>query len=201
MKSPKKYFLFILLFFCCHSYAQSKNDSVFSQVFLSSLRFTDTKAGKIIQLQNGIAADKPVLFIFLSPECPLCRNYSLVLNKLYGEYADRVRFYGIIPGKTYNAETVNSFARKYKIAFPLYVDRELKLSRYLHATATPEVILLSKSSELLYKGAIDDWFADIGKQRARTTRNFLRDALDQQLEGKTVSIKRTKAVGCYINDY
>jgi len=201
MRFLKKYFLCIILFYCGHSYAQSKNDSVFSAEFISSVQLADAKAGKIIHLGKEIGAGKPALFIFLSPECPLCQNYSLVLNRLYGEYGKRISFYGIIPGKTYDTKTISSFAKKYKIAFPLYIDRVLKLSRYLQATATPEVILLNNRSELLYKGAIDDWFADLGKQRSRATMNFLRDALDRQLGGEPVALKRTKAIGCYINDY
>jgi len=201
MRFLKKYFLCLLLLYCSHSYAQSKNDSVFSAEFISTTQLADAKAGEIIHLGRGIGTGKPVLFIFLSPECPLCQQYSLVLNKLYGEYGKKVNFYGIIPGKTFDANTINGFSEKYKIAFPLYIDRVLKLSRYLQATATPEVILLDNRSELLYKGAIDDWFADLGKQRSRTTKNFLHDALDQQLGGEPVAVKRTKAIGCYINDY
>lgn len=201
MKFSKKYLLFILFFYYGDTYAQPKNDSVFSAAFLMSVNLTEAVTGRIVSLKNGNAANKPELFIFLSPECPLCQNYSLVLNKIYRQYGDRVRFYGIIPGKTYAAETIIGFAEKYKIDFPLFIDKALILSHYLKATTTPEVILLNNSHELLYKGAIDNWFMDIGKQRARTTKDFLRQALDQQLGGKTIALKRTKAIGCYINDY
>ena len=201
MEFSKKYFLLILFFYCGYTYAQPKNDSVFSSTFLSSVNLTDAETGKIVRLKNENAANKPELFIFLSPECPLCQNYSLVLNKIYREYGGRVRFYGIIPGKTYAAETISDFSKKYKIIFPIFIDKALTLSHYLRATTTPEVILLNNSNELLYKGAIDDWFMDIGKQRTRTTKDFLRDALAQQFSGETVALKRTKAIGCYINDY
>ena len=201
MKVSKKYFLLILLFYCGYTYAQPKNDSVFSSAFLASVNLTAAETGKAVRLKKENAANKPELFIFLSPECPLCQNYSLVLNKIYREYGEKVRFYGIIPGKTYTAETINDFAKKYKVVFPLFIDRALILSHYLKATTTPEVILLNNNNELLYKGAIDDWFLDIGKQRTRTTKDFLRDALAQQFGGETVVLKRTKAIGCYINDY
>ncbi|HVU85594.1 MAG TPA: hypothetical protein VHC50_12175, partial [Puia sp.] len=102
---------------------------------------------------------------------------------------------------TYDAKTINGFAKKYKITFPLFIDKKLVLSRYLQATATPEVILLKNRDELLYKGAIDDWFMDLGKQRTRATKEFLRDALDRQPGAEMTALKRTKAIGCYINDY
>jgi thiol-disulfide isomerase/thioredoxin len=199
MNALSKHFLIICLAVCNYGHAQTVNDSVFNPSVLSAMQLTDSKNGGMVFLPEK-QADQPVLFIFLSPECPLCQNYTRVLNQLYREYGNRIAFYGIIPGKTYDAKTINGFAKKYSITYPLYIDRALKLSRYLRATATPEVILLNKN-ELVYKGAIDDWFADIGKQRARATKNFLRDALSRELNGKTVAFKRTKAVGCYINDY
>ncbi len=200
MKPLKIYYLCILIFYGCHSYAQSKNDSVFSSAFISSVKLTDVEKSKTISLNAESISGKPGLFIFLSPECPLCQNYTLVLNKIYQDYANKVKFYGIIPGKTYSAKTIDLFAKKYKIAFPLLIDEALTISHYLQAIATPEVILLNSGGELIYKGAIDDW-KDIGKQRTRATQNFLRDALDQKLNGETVTLKRTKVIGCYINDY
>lgn len=201
MKCSKKYLLCILVFYGSHSYAQSKNDSVFNSAFISSINLRDAERGMPVSLNGGALSDKPELLIFLSPECPLCQSYTLVLNKLYQKYGNGVRFYGVISGKTYNAAAISSFVKKYKIAFPLFIDKQLALSRYLQATTTPEVILLNNRNELLYRGAIDDRVADIGKQRTRATKDFLRDALDEQLSGERVSLKRTKAIGCYINDY
>jgi hypothetical protein len=83
----------------------------------------------------------------------------------------------------------------------LFIDSDKKLTTYLHATVTPQVILLNDKGELKYKGAIDNWAVSLGKQRVTTTQNFLDDALQQSLSDKTVLTKRTKAVGCRINDY
>ena len=197
----KKYFPLLLFLYCGQSYAQSVNDSFFNAYFLSSITLINSQTGGNLTLKAEDPAGLRELYIFLSPECPLCQNYSLVLNKLYREYGSRVKFYGIIPGRTYDAKTINGFAKKYKIAFPLFIDKKLVLSRYLQATATPEVILLKNRDELLYKGAIDDWFMDLGKQRTRATKEFLRDALDRQPGAEMTALKRTKAIGCYINDY
>src|SRR5690349_14975064 len=67
--------------------------------------------------------DKPVVYIFLSPECPLCKNYAPVLQELQNRYKD-VQFYGIISGKTFNKAEVSEYARDYKITFPILMDTD-----------------------------------------------------------------------------
>ncbi|WP_449436222.1 hypothetical protein [Pedobacter steynii] len=58
------------------------------------------KSVKLIDL-NGKAGQinlsTPVIFVFLSPECPLCKNYLPGLVKLQNANKG-ISFYGIIPG-------------------------------------------------------------------------------------------------------
>jgi hypothetical protein len=141
------------------------------------------------------------LFVFLSPECPLCKNYTPVLNALQQQYRQTVKMVGIIPGRTYSAATVNAFAKKYKTTFPLLVDREKKLTNYLHASVTPEAVLLNKHYELVYKGAIDNRVKQLGVQSWQATENYLADAVTQYLQHTAIAVKRKQAVGCLINDF
>lgn len=181
--------------------AQPGNDSVFNPARIAAVVLTQGREGHATSLKEAMNSGKPGLFIFLSPECPICRNYTKALNEICAKYAPGVRFYGIIPGRTYSSAVVDSFALKYRIAFPLYIDQTLALTRYLRASATPEVILLNDRQRLAYKGAIDNWFSDIGSSRSRATKHFLEDALREQLNGERITLKRTKAIGCSINDY
>jgi len=176
----------------CNMHAQTPiadgvNDSVFSAKRLSS----------IIHLPSRNTSPLS-LFVFLSPECPLCQNYTPALNKLARQYMGKVRVYGIIPGKAYDAATIKTFREKYKITYPLLTDPSFRLSRYLHASITPEVVLLNDRSELVYKGAIDDWLKALGKMKTKITSHYLEDAIAGYPDQAT--IKRTKAVGCLIND-
>lgn len=109
-----------------------------------------------------------------------------------------MRLYGIIPGKSYDAKTIKTFREKYKITYPLLTDASFRLSRYLHASITPEVVLLNAQYELVYRGAIDDWLKDLGKMKTKITVHYLEDAIEKYPGQAT--IKRTKAVGCLIND-
>jgi len=202
MRPVKIYiFLFLCIFFSKAQYAQQLNDSVFQYSTIMSVKLVDAVTNKNSTLKNIAAVQPLLLFVFLSPECPLCKNYSAVLNELQHQYGEMVQFVGIIPGKTYSAATVNAFARKYKIAFPLLIDPAKKLTGYLHGTITPEVILLNNQYGLVYKGAIDNRVTQLGAQRWKATENYLSDAVSQYLQHLVVTAKRVKAIGCLINDF
>ena len=139
--------------------------------------------------------------IFLSPECPLCQNYSLPLNQLHKKYAGKVQFTGVVPGKAYSAAAVGAFTEKYHIGFPVYIDSTKTMSTSLKATVTPEVFLLGPDKKVLYHGSIDNWIKDLGMQSARPTAFYLQDAIDQSLAHQPVRVSFNKPVGCLINDY
>ncbi|MDO6430200.1 redoxin domain-containing protein [Flavitalea sp. BT771] len=199
MSAIRKYILILLLgALWLPSHAQ--NDSVFNAGRLSAFWLTGMGSGPSTHLPAS-SAGKLRLFIFLSPECPLSQNYSGVLNQLYAAYAADLQMVGIIPGKTYRQAEVDSFIKKYKIAYPLFIDPLLDLSHYLKASVTPEAILLDTENQLVYKGAIDNWYKTLGKAGARATAHYLRDAIEASSRHQPPSIKRTTAVGCLINDF
>jgi len=193
----------VILFLAIGLYASlrlpAQNDLAYGNI--SSYSLFDVNTEKTLHLDKAPSGKKLSLFIFLSPECPLCQNYSTLLNSLRSLYAGQVDQYGVIPGRAYPAKEVRAFGQKYGITFPLLIDDSKKFSNYLHATVTPEVILLGPKDELLYKGAIDDLWQDLGKRRLKATKNYLQDAMEASLHSKVVPVNQTKAVGCLINDF
>ena len=194
-----KLFLFFLL---------SRSFAVVAQV--TDVHFDLTKIKRISlvdeydqsrQLTKNIF--KPLnLFVFLSPECPLCKNYTAVLNKISRDFSvDSFVIIGIVSGKAYSPEEVNSFKKEYSVDFQLFIDKAKKLTNYLEATITPEVVLMSDKGRLIYRGAIDDWVTDLGKNKIRPEKEYLRLAVTQYINHQPISIKKTKPKGCYINDY
>jgi hypothetical protein len=196
---PMQKYMWVLLVFPWHfSPAQPKNDSVFSAAALSSVRLFDAATGHDVSIRP---ATRLRLFVFLSPECPICQNYTRTLNRLSQQYAGSIEVDGIIPGKTWKAPDINAFAAKYHIPYPLWMDRSMSLAHYLQASTTPEVILLTADNDLIYKGAIDNWFKSPGRARNTPTENYLQDAIDLALRHSRPAIKRTTPVGCLINDF
>jgi len=156
---------------------------------------------KLINLsgkESRINLDKPTVIVFLSPECPLCKNYLPNLVKLQNANSD-INFYGVIPGTSYTLKDINALKNEYGINFDLLTDRNMQLSKYLSATTTPEVFLINKMGAITYSGLIDNWASSLGQKRLVITEKYLEKAIKDQLDGKQ-TFKKTIPVGCLIND-
>jgi peroxiredoxin len=156
----------------------------------------------LISWQISNAQPAPVsIYVFLSPECPLCQNYTRTLNQLEQNYTGKIRIIGIVPGKTWKKSDLTTFAAKYHLTFPLQQDSDLKLTHSLHATTTPEAILLGPDKTVIYQGAIDNWYKALGRSAGKPTKNYLQDAIDYTLRHQPPPTKKTEPVGCLINDF
>lgn len=138
------------------------------------------------------------VFVFLSPECPLCKNYMPILNDFSKENSD-VQIVGIIPGKSYTSQSIKDFAKDYSLKFDLYSDNKKSLTAVLKAKVTPEVVVLDNSGNIYYRGQIDNWQAKLGTKRKVITEHYLEDAL-KRLGQKNLKYEETTPIGCLIND-
>jgi thiol-disulfide isomerase/thioredoxin len=145
--------------------------------------------------------NKWTLLVFLSPECPLSKNYAVVIQQLATDFQNQIQVVGIIPGATFSKKEIRQFASKYKLSFPLVIDEKMATVKAVEATVTPEVVLMTNKASLIYRGAIDDWAVDLGKKRTKASREYLRDAIKQTQEGIPVTQKINQPVGCLINEF
>jgi peroxiredoxin len=114
-----------------------------------------------------------------------------------------VEFVGVFPNEnSSNAKTIAKFKEKYKLPFDLVLDEGRKLTKTWKATRTPEVFLIRKSNQtLLYHGKIDNSFESIGRRRTVVTEHYLKNALQDVLQGKTTNPSENQAVGCFLTTY
>jgi thiol-disulfide isomerase/thioredoxin len=143
---------------------------------------------------------KLLVIVWLSPECPLCQNYTLTLNQLSQKYHDVLTIVGVFPGDSYTREEYLAFQKKYAISFILLTDRKKLLTAAIHATVTPEVFLYDEKRNLKYSGAIDNWVVGLGKSTKKATISYLDDAIVHTLDGVPASPVYTQPIGCFIND-
>lgn len=136
---------------------------------------------------------------FLSPECPLCLNYTLAFKEIEKEFgSDSTAFFGVHSGKWFSNNEVEDYALKYGLKMKMLLDDENALAENLGASVTPEVFVLNSKSEVLYSGKIDNWVNDLGKKKLDVSDHYLKDALTAILANQTVEINRTEPVGCLI---
>jgi hypothetical protein len=135
----------------------------------------------------------------MDPECPMCANYSKVINELAPKYlSDSIQFYGLFTGPFSTEREIKAFALKYKVEIPFILDPEYRLASYFNAEVTPEVFVLDSSGKLVYQGLIDNWAIALGKKRKRASEHYLADALEAINSGNDLEVEFTKAVGCII---
>ena len=144
-------------------------------------------------------AQQQTVFIFLSPECPLCQNYSVKINELAEELAsDSLKFIGVVSGTFYPKDQIQRYLVKYEMHLPVILDPEFRLAQALNAEITPEVFYTAPGGEVLYCGAIDDWAISLGQKRINVQNDYLRNAIVAHQQRKEINPTRTKAVGCFI---
>ena len=137
--------------------------------------------------------------VFLSPECPLCQNYTLTLNNMIKKYwNNNVKIIGIFPGTFFSKADFLDFKKKYKVSFPLYTDASNMLTKRLGATVTPEVFLIDSQGKIQYKGRIDNWAYEVSRKRKVITQHDLQNALESLIHHQPILVTQTKAIGCFI---
>jgi len=155
--------------------------------------FTLTDTGGKSQSFNDLKGKNGVVVVFLSTQCPVVRGYNERISKLAADYqAKGINFIGINSNSTESLGVVKSHAEEnYK--FPVLIDAKNVVADQMGANVTPEMFYFNEKNVLVYHGAIDN-----DKSGENPTNNYLRDAIDATLAGKTVAKTTAYAIGCSI---
>jgi hypothetical protein len=123
------------------------------------------------------------------------------MNEICQEFkSDDVSFVGLFPNRFSSEEAIDSFARKYQIEFPLKKEYFQSKTKSFAVTVTPEVVVYNETRQkLIYKGRIDNAFADLGRQRRVVTAHELRNVLIDLKNGEVKAYDHIPAVGCLIS--
>ncbi len=158
---------------------------------LENFKLTDTSGAE--KSFNDLKGKNGAVLIFLSVQCPVVKGYDARIVKLAEDYAAKgINVIGINSNSTEGADKVKTHASEnYK--FPVLIDKGNVLADKLGANVTPETFYFNAKNVLVYHGAIDN-----SRNGENITDNFLRDALDTSLSGKTIAKTSANAFGCTI---
>lgn len=162
--------------------------------------------GKVHCLKDYASA-RILVVMFTCNHCPTAQLYETRIKQLVSDYQDRgVAFVAVNPN---NAAAVRLDEQGYtdlsdslaemKIRaeyrhfnFPYLYDGETqKVSRVYGPAATPHLFIFDSERKLRYTGRVDN-----NPREPLVTRKDARNALDELLAGKPVSVAKTPAVGC-----
>lgn len=148
---------------------------------------------------SALTAENGLVLLFMDPDCPVTQKYGATVREIYQKYKSQgINVAAIYPVVGAEVAKISKFAEEYQFTFPHLMDSKLKFTKAIGATITPEVFLLDTEGNILYQGAIDNWFYELGRYRRVITQHYLKDALQAHLRDKPVPNARTEAVGCMI---
>jgi peroxiredoxin len=90
-------------------------------------------------------------------------------------------------------DAMKQYAKSQGYNWYYVVDEKSALADAFGANRTPETFLFNKEGKLVYHGAIDD-----NPDESSVTRKHLKEAVDEMIGGKDVTIKTSRSVGCGI---
>ena len=145
---------------------------------------------------SDFADRRAVVFAMTGTGCPLCLKYSPSLAAIEREYQDQgVAFVFINPNESESVERVQDAVNTHRFQGPYVRDGQMNLPRILGADTTTEVFVLDQARTLVYRGAVDDQYG-FGYALEAPRKNFLTDALDAVLIGRTPETQATTSPGC-----
>jgi peroxiredoxin len=160
------------------------------------LSFTDIRYLK--RSLDDFPGKKAYVLAFVTTGCPVVPRYMPALKRLDADYRDKgVQLLAVNVGPQDGVVETAAQAVEHDAGFPFVKDFGGRWAAALGVTHTPQVVVLDGERRLRYRGRIDDQYRP-GVTRPAPTRNDLKEALDELLAGKAVSVPQTAADGCPI---
>ena len=120
--------------------------------------------GRIHDVDAALDRGETVALIFWQTWCESCETEAPRISAAAADNAGTIRFLGVVPGRDaeVDAGEVRAVADTWGYAtFPHVRDRDQGLCERLGVSATPTILVLGQSGEVLYRGhrAPKDWRA------------------------------------------
>ncbi|MBL7863795.1 MAG: thioredoxin family protein [Cyclobacteriaceae bacterium] len=158
--------------------------------------------GKMVSLADFKDA-KGAIIVFDCNTCPVSKKYNERIIALNEKFASKgFPLIAINPNSPEvssgdSFEAMVSYAKNKGYRFPYLYDASQAVPTQFGATNTPHVFVLAKdgaSMKVAYIGAIDD----NASSAADATHRYVEEAVNELMQGKQVTTKKTKAIGCTI---
>lgn len=143
---------------------------------------------------------KILIIIFSCNHCPYVQAYEKRIMEIQKDYEQKgVKIIAInsndaskYPEDSFEEMKKRATAKNFNFIY--LRDEDQSVAKSFDASHTPEVFVFDENRKLAYHGKIDDNWQDEGKVKMQ----YLRNALNELLDGKEVSIPETYSIGCTI---
>lgn len=155
--------------------------------------------GKLYSL-DSFKDKKALIIIFSCNHCPYVQAYENRIMAIQKDYEAKGVAVAAINSNDSSQYAEDSFEEMKKRAsikkfnFIYLRDEDQSVAKSFDASHTPEIFLFNEERKLVYHGKIDDNWQEEQKVKTR----YLRNALDELLIGKEISVPETYSIGCTI---
>lgn len=194
----KKLFLPALAAFTLMAFTTVVNIEIGADLPKADVKMKDI-SGKDVSLKDAMKKNG-LLVMFSCNTCPYVIKNQDRTNAI-SEYALRNNI-GVVLVNSNEAyrdkddsfEEMKKYAKDQGFKWYYVVDQNSEVADAFGANRTPENFLFNKEGKLVYHGAIDDNPSDASAVK----RNHLREAINELVANKDISIKTSRSVGCTI---
>ncbi len=143
---------------------------------------------------------KALIIIFSCNHCPYAQAYENRIMAIQKDYAEKgvtvlaINSNDAVQYPDDSFDEMKKRAAEKHFNFLYLRDEDQSVAKSFDAAHTPEIFLFNDKRKLVYSGKIDDNWQDEKKVKTK----YLREALDELLSGKEISVPETFSIGCTI---
>jgi thioredoxin-related protein len=195
----KKFFIFLSIFAVAASFKSFDTLPIGSLIPKANLKLKDV-SGKEIML-NDAKKENGLLVMFSCNTCPVVIANQARTKEVCQFATDKKVGVIILNANEGDRDDGNSFAAMQSYAHQqnynwfYAIDKNSEVADAFGANKTPESFLFDKNGKLVYHGAIDDSPGNANGVK----RHHLKEALNELIAGKSITVSETRSVGCSIN--
>ena len=159
----------------------------------------DDVSGVKISLAD-VKKENGLLVLFSSNTCPFVMQWEGRYPDLKA-WADKNKVGMVVLNSNHQKrdgddsfDAMKKHAKDKGYNFYYALDDQSLIANTFGGQTTPHAFLFNSKMELVYKGAIDDSY----KSAEEVKQPYLKDAISSLADGKEISVKETKPVGCSI---
>jgi len=149
---------------------------------------------------DELEISKPTLIMFICNHCPYVIHYHSEIQKIYKDYKDQINMVAISSNDIDNypqdaPEHMQDLWKELGLSFPYLFDETQMVAKAYKAECTPEFYLFDSNRKLVYRGRLDE---SSPKSSILPSGKDLRDAIENLLNEREISLEQFPSMGCNI---
>lgn len=185
----------ILSVFCLTTSVGLADDKVRAMLGKAAPQWKDL-AGADGKLHSSSEYDgaRATVVVFLCNHCPCAKSYQNRFIDFVKNYKSKgIQFVAFNSDSSETLDQMKQRAKESGFNFDYLKDNSQTVAKSLRAQTTPHVFILNAERKVVFSGAFDD-----DKSGQKVAKQYVRDAIEDILAGRSIKTDESKLCGCAI---